>query len=119
METVHIGKKIKEKVEEMNLSKKEFAEMISRSGTSVHELFRKEYIRTDELERISQILDFNFFSYYAQSGLTPEGSPKEALQLTNNDEVGVIINLDGKYSEQILELVAKQLADKIEGKMKG
>lgn len=118
MEKVHIGNKIKEKVEEMNLTKKDFAEMISRSGTGVHELFRREYIRTDELERISEILNFNFFSYYAQSKHTPEGSPKNSDQVINNEKVGVIINLDSTYSEQILELVAKQIAERIENKKK-
>lgn len=65
MAHVHIGKKIKEVVGQSRFSVIEFAEKISRTRDVVYKIFAKENIDTGLLQKISQVLEHDFFSYYS------------------------------------------------------
>ncbi len=65
MAKVHIGKKIKEVLVESKFSVIEFAEKISRTRDVVYKIFAKENIDTGLLQKISQVLEHDFFSYYS------------------------------------------------------
>lgn len=65
MAKVHIGKKIKEVLGESKFSVIEFAEKISRTRDVVYKIFAKENIDTGLLQKISQVLEHDFFSYYS------------------------------------------------------
>ena len=63
---VHIGKKIKEVLDQMRFRKTEFADMINISRTVVYDIFKRETIDTGLLQTISNVLKHDFFSYYDQ-----------------------------------------------------
>jgi hypothetical protein len=64
MASVHIGKKIKEVLKESRLGATEFGVQINKSRTVVYDIFERDSIDTALLQKISKVLDHNFFSYY-------------------------------------------------------
>jgi len=60
----HIGKTIKQKLEESNMSVKDFAKEINKERSNVYDIFRRESIDTDLLIKIGKVLNFNFFQCY-------------------------------------------------------
>lgn len=71
---VHIGKKIKEEVYKQRISVTLFARKISRSRNVVYDIFRRESVDTDLLNKIGKILNCDFFSLYsAQKEYAQEG----------------------------------------------
>ncbi|MGZ4048747.1 MAG: hypothetical protein ACXVNN_05240 [Bacteroidia bacterium] len=65
MAKVHIGKRIKEVFEQSHYTTVEFASNINMSRTNVYDVFTRDTIDTGLLQKISQILDHDFFSYYS------------------------------------------------------
>ena len=61
---VHIGKAIRQRVEELRLNKSEFARLIGTPQQHINRIFDKETIDTGKLLKISRALNFNFFSLY-------------------------------------------------------
>ena len=64
LKEVHIGQEIDKRREELNMSKSEFARLISVPQQHVNRIFEKVSIDTAKLIKISRVLDFNFFSLY-------------------------------------------------------
>ncbi|MDR1348999.1 MAG: helix-turn-helix domain-containing protein [Prevotellaceae bacterium] len=65
---VHIGKLIKQKVEQRSLSITEFAKLIHRSRSDVYYIYDCESIDIALLLQISDVLDFDFIeNYYCNS----------------------------------------------------
>ncbi len=58
---MHIGKRIREKLREDGRSVTWFAMKICCTRTNAYKLFNKSNIDTDMLERISRILEHDFF----------------------------------------------------------
>ena len=65
MAKMHIGKKIKEVLGESKFSVIDFAEKINRTRDVVYKIFAKENIDTGLLQKISQVLEHDFFNYYS------------------------------------------------------
>lgn len=70
--SLHIGKEIRKKAKELKISVTELSERIHSSRQNVYDIFDRSSIDTDLLYRISEALNFDFFSYYRVS--------KESLQ---------------------------------------
>lgn len=66
---VHIGKLIKLKLSESNLSIADFAEAIHKTRTTVYDIFNRKSIDIDLLVTISEVLQFDFISYAYSNGL--------------------------------------------------
>src|SRR6476661_3754983 len=94
---IHIGKKIKEELYRQNISVSEFAKKISRSRNVVYDIFGRESIDTDLLNKIGKVLSCDFFSMYSSQKEYAAESVKHFRVL----ESGVPY---GKNSEQILQL---------------
>ncbi|HWY10723.1 MAG TPA: helix-turn-helix transcriptional regulator [Bacteroidia bacterium] len=62
---IHIGKKIKEEVRQKGVSVSVFAKKINRSRNVVYDIFERESIDTDLLNKISKVLSCDFFSLYS------------------------------------------------------
>ncbi len=62
---IHVGKKIKEEIRKQNFSVTLFAKKINRSRNVVYDIFRRESIDTDLLNKIGKILNCDFFSMYS------------------------------------------------------
>lgn len=63
-DTIHIGAAIESKVQELGLSKAEFARRMGMPPQNVNRLLVRKSIDTDRLVMISNALDYNFFSLY-------------------------------------------------------
>lgn len=71
---IHIGKKIKEEVYRQRIPIITFAKKINRSRNVVYDIFERESVDTDLLNKIGKILNCDFFSMYsAQKEYTQEG----------------------------------------------
>lgn len=63
---MHIGKLIKQQVDEQGKTVVWFARQLSYSRTNVYKIYDKSSIDTDVLLRISRILNYNFFDLYSE-----------------------------------------------------
>lgn len=91
---IHIGKKIKEEMYKQNISVSDFAKKINRSRNVVYDIFGRESIDTDLLNKIGKILNCDFFSMYS--------SQKEySLDTIKHFNVNESAVPYGKNSEQI------------------
>ena len=63
---VQIGKLIKEQFLKSKLSIDEFAGLIGCNKDNVYDIFRREHINTDQLLKISRILNLDFFKVYSE-----------------------------------------------------
>ena len=61
-----IGELIRERLKDEERSVSWFARKLSCSRANVYKIFRKEYIDTELLTRISRILDYDFFQYFSE-----------------------------------------------------
>jgi len=98
MAKIHIGKKIKEVIDNSPISVTDFASHINRSRDIAYKIFKRETIDTALLEQISKVLEYNFFRYYSN----------EQLQMVKEEAIGY-----GKVASLTDELKAykKQLAE--------
>ena len=67
---IHIGKEIKAELERQERGATWLAEKLHCDRTNVYNIFRREGIDTRLLERISVILNRNFFALYCQEDST-------------------------------------------------
>ena len=67
MSKVHIGKLIRKRLDEVGMTKTEFARRINKSAQNVYDIFERTSIDTDLLQTISETLDHDFFKYYSKS----------------------------------------------------
>jgi plasmid maintenance system antidote protein VapI len=63
-ESIHIGMLIEQKVREAGLTNAEFARRICVARSTVNSIFGKEHINAPLLNRISDVLDYDFFAHY-------------------------------------------------------
>ena len=75
-----IGELIKEQFHKSELSVDQFADLIGCNRRNVYKLFLKEDISTDQLKRISKVLNFNFFNLYSE--------------LLNNETIQIQLNIN-------------------------
>ncbi len=61
---MHIGQEIKKKLQERHLTVVSFAAEIPCTRANVYKIFKQKSIDTDQLLRISKILNFDFFELY-------------------------------------------------------
>jgi plasmid maintenance system antidote protein VapI len=62
---IHVGKLIKNRLQETGMTKSEFARRINKTSQNVYDIFERKTIDTGLLLKISKILDFNFFERYS------------------------------------------------------
>ncbi|MCA6365027.1 MAG: helix-turn-helix transcriptional regulator [Bacteroidetes bacterium] len=66
---LHIGKIIRQHLEELGMTKSEFARRISTSPQNIYGIFKRKSIDTELLREISRTLNYDFFQYYSSSAL--------------------------------------------------
>ncbi len=62
-----IGKIIEEKLREKGLSVSEFARQINTNRNNAYDIFRRDSIDTHLLQKISVVLEYDFFQYFNTS----------------------------------------------------
>lgn len=63
--SIHIGEKIREKARELRIGPTELSRSINTSIQNIYGIFKRQSIDTELLERISEAMNFDFFSYYS------------------------------------------------------
>ncbi len=110
---VFIGKLIKEITERRGISKSELGRRLNMSPTNVHKIFKRETIDTGLLHKISEVLEYDFFIYYA-SGKNYEHD-KDTLNVVLESEIIYKKELDTcKEKIQMLEKINALLEEKIQ-----
>jgi transcriptional regulator with XRE-family HTH domain len=72
MEGIHIGQQIKLVLESKGITVTEFAKRINKSRENIYSIFTRRTIDTGLLTKISEVLDFDFFTYYSKTYKTLE-----------------------------------------------
>jgi hypothetical protein len=67
MAKIHIGNKIKSVLEGSGMPAADFAKKINRTRDVAYKIFARESVDTNMLQKISLVLEFDFFSYYSES----------------------------------------------------
>ena len=116
---IHIGKKIKEEVYKQRISITTFAKKISRSRNVVYDIFERESVDTDLLNKIGKVLNCDFFSVYsAQKEYSLEGTKtfnlKEPETTYNKHEETSLAQQNQSLKNEIVYL--KKIVALFEGK---
>lgn len=69
---IHIGHEIEARINQLNISKSEFARRIGTSKQNVNRILEKESIDTATLVKYGDVLDCNFFTLYYNLNQNPE-----------------------------------------------
>lgn len=115
---IHIGKKIKEEMYKQNISVSDFAKKISRSRNVVYDIFGRESIDTDLLNKIGKILNCDFFSmyssqkeyasdnikhFYVSESTAPYG--KNSEMIANLQQQNLVLQKEIIYLKKIISLL--------------
>lgn len=80
-DTIHIGNLIEEQVRKKQMNVSLFARQLHCDRTNVYDIFKRPSIDTEQLFRISKILNYNFFDLYSkQLDIHVERSATEMLR---------------------------------------
>ncbi len=112
MKQVDIGKIIEEKFNESGLTKRAFAEKIGISQRHLYTLFEKNSVDTAQLQRICEILHFDFFAAFTEYRIPkPKSTIEEPLEnYPAKVNFKLEINISGKLNKaEILEAVVQEL----------
>jgi transcriptional regulator with XRE-family HTH domain len=99
---IHIGKLIKNRLQETGMTKSEFARRINKTSQNVYDIFERTTIDTGLLINISTILEYNFFEPYT---LALNNNLLELTSLENTAETA----LPTKEMKAALQLLFQQL----------
>ena len=108
MPKIHIGRKIKEVLGKTPLSVIAFAKKINVTRDAAYKIFEKEAITTDQLQKIGQVLEHNFFDYYKteeQANLTKDPEPKYGF--ATKEDISIISNAVKALAEQVEKLTER------------
>lgn len=67
VKSVHIGQEIAKRINQLGISRSEFARRIGMHQQHIKGLLEKRSLDTEKLSAISEALDFNFFQLYCDS----------------------------------------------------
>lgn len=121
LKEVHIGKAIKERLDELKMTKTEFGRLIGVPQQHVNRIFERETIETKKLLKICRALEFNFFALFCQFP-TNISAYLSAVALGNGDannnlgETAVLSQLEVmKVKLEKAEVTERDLRDQIGG----
>jgi len=104
---MHIGKRIKEVVDQRGMSTQELATRIGKVRQTVSGYFKKEDLETGMLQKISEALDYDFFQYYKNPTL--KSSPPRSgsglslvVNIPADKAVSVLCEAFGEYNGKLL-----------------
>jgi transcriptional regulator with XRE-family HTH domain len=112
---IHIGSKIREKVDTSGMTVTEFADKISYSRRNIYSIFSKESIDTSLLFKISEVLKYDFFNdfsklFYAQkdSQFKVEENDNSAANLKKQHQKVEALEKEITYLKKIIDLMEKK-----------
>ena len=87
LKDIHIGSIIKQKLEESSMTKQEFADKIPCERTVVYDIFKRKSIDIELLIKISEILNFDFYSEIYLNKETVNLTPKIVLHIDMSNQI--------------------------------
>jgi predicted transcriptional regulator len=116
---LHIGKVIRQHLEEVGMTKSEFARRISTSPQNIYGIFKRKSIDSELLRDISRVLNFDFFQYYSTSSLVLDekgGNGKSHVvtaldmkrELDNCKKELEIVRSENEYLKEIHKLMKER-----------
>lgn len=111
--SIHIGKAIRELIEKRGLVKKRVAEQMALTQQGLNSVFHSPAIRTDQLQRFCEVLDYNFFKLYSKgSGDETEEEQKKHIHI-QIDEKGVATSQGMEKRMDQLQSKLEQISDEL------
>lgn len=114
---IFIGKIIEQKVKESHLSVSQFASLISRSRTTIYDIFNRKSIDIDLLLTISEVLDYDFLTeIYVPQRKDP--APRKCYLAIEVDPSAIPANVREVTSDQknrVKILLKERLQRKVNG----
>jgi predicted transcriptional regulator len=98
MKKMHIGSIIHKKVKESGISVTDFAKQLCCSRRNVYDIFNREHIGKDILNRISKILDFDFDSDYDEK----DAPDCKVVLITNKKKLTEL------YSDSLIKILSAE-----------
>ena len=65
---MHIGEKVRARAKELRIGPTELGKMIKTSKQNVYGIFERKSMDTELLQKLSKVLEFDFFVYYYSAG---------------------------------------------------
>ena len=84
-ENIHIGEQIRQVLEEQGRTITWLAKQIGCSRENLYKIFRRSWIHTDMLQKISVALNHDFFKEYSQWF-----ESQKSVNLNSNSSVGLV-----------------------------
>ena len=113
---IAIGEYIKKVLKEKGISVTEFGKRINTHRRNIYDIFERKSIDTGLLQKISEVLEHNFFQYYIpdKSEIVKEPSGK----YYNSQDITKLINKLKKYENRVnmLEKENQTLLERIRDK---
>ena len=106
---VIIGKEIEKRVKELQIGIPHFASSINRSRPVIYNIFRRSSIDTDLLQKISEVLHYNFFMLYKHDYSNSLHEPKEKYPAIDSNEE--LIQKELKATKDELTQLKKEIAE--------
>lgn len=103
MSKFHIGRKIKEVLDQKPFTVVDFAKSINLTRNGAYKVFEKETIDTGQLQAISKVLEHDFFSYYHSAALQVK-EHKEGYGYATKAELAEVFDCIKQLSKKIDEL---------------
>lgn len=116
MAKVHIGKKIREVLDKSHYTIVDFAKKINLTRDGAYKIFEKESIASDQLEKISKVLNHDFFRYY-QGNLNIVQEKNTSYGYASKEDLEELTKLVGMIAKDI-DKMRKELAQLSEPKKK-
>lgn len=122
---VHIGEEIKKVFDESGLTKRAFAEKIGRHHNKINDVFTQVSCDSLLLQRIGEVLHFDFFTFYTKAAAKPYGEPGGGTNVVSESApiappkvlqppIQLLVNIDPNDPE--LEKKVRQLTRILGGK---
>jgi transcriptional regulator with XRE-family HTH domain len=103
MEDLHIGTEIRKRAKKQGMRTETMAKLLNVSTPNVYKIFERKSMDTDLLARVCEVLDFNFFTFYAKRFRTEmESDALDLCRMENSMLRDVLKEKDELY--QILKM---------------
>lgn len=116
---MHIGEEVKQRLYEARMPVVDFAQKINKSRTVVYHIFKRKSIDSELLKKISETLEYDFFSYYTKyfpeeikslkKVNEPENTAYQEVQKKNFESKIEALTREIDYLKEINEMLRERL----------
>lgn len=110
MEEIHIGNAIADELKKQRLSKSDFAHLMGIQQQNVNRILENKSISTDKLQKISDVLHYNFFTLFTDtpSDINVVASGDSSIAALNSK----VLTTDTSLLQQRVLYLEKLIAEK-------